>query len=70
MTAMYIRRFGNPPLGIAFGEKLDRRQVPSNAVDGYAVAVMKSGTVVGHLPKKPSRIYSLFMRRIFTGQNN
>ena len=28
----------------------------------YAVAVVKSGTVVGRLPKKLSRIYSLFIR--------
>ena len=31
-------------------------------VDRYAVAVVK-GTVVGHLPKKISKISSLFLRR-------
>ena len=46
----------------AISEELDCRREPSNAVDRYAVAVMKSGTVVGYLPKKLSRI--------FTGQNN
>ena len=47
----------------AIGEELDCRREPSNAIDRYAVAVMKSGTVVGHLPKKLSCIYSLFIRR-------
>ena len=45
------------------GEELDCQRDPSNAIDRYAVAVVKSGTVVGHLPKKLSRIYSLFIRR-------
>ena len=30
----------------AIGEELDCRREPSNAIDRYAVAVMKSGTVV------------------------
>ena len=34
-----------------------------NPRDRYAVAVMKNGTVVGHLPRKESRVCSLFMRR-------
>ena len=29
----------------------------------YAVAVIRSGLVVGHLPKKISRVCSLFLRR-------
>ena len=45
----------------AIGEELDCPREPSNAIDRYTVAVMKSGTVVGHLPKKLSRIYSLFL---------
>ena len=45
------------------GEELDCRWDPSNAIDRYAVAVVKSGTVVGHLPKKLSRICSSFIRR-------
>ena len=44
----------------AIGEELDCQREPSNANDRYAVAVVKSGVVVGHLPKKLSRIYSLF----------
>ena len=39
-----------------FGEELDRQHEPSNVNDCYAVAVMKSSMVVGHLPKKLSRI--------------
>ena len=32
-------------------------------MDQYAVAVVKGSVVVGHLPKKLSHIYSLFIRR-------
>ena len=41
------------------GEELHCQQDLSNATDRYAVAVVKSGTVVGHLSKKLLRIYSL-----------
>ena len=34
-----------------------------NAHDPYAVAVIKSATVVGHLPRKISTLCSLFIRR-------
>ena len=44
------------------GKELDCRQEPSNTVDRYAVAVMKSRIVVGHSPKKLSRT-SLSIRR-------
>ena len=47
----------------AVGEEQDCRREPSNATDRYAVAVVKSGAVVGHLPKKLSRAYSLIIRR-------
>lgn len=43
------------------GEELDCRS-QSNTVDQYDVAVMKSGIVVGHSPKKLS-CTSLFIRR-------
>ena len=36
---------------------------PTNTIDQYAVAVIRSGLVVGHLPKKISRVCSLFLRR-------
>ena len=44
------------------GDELDCRREPSNIVDRYAVAVMKSGIVVGHSLKKLSHT-SLFIRR-------
>ena len=46
----------------AIGEELDCRQQPSNTSDRYAVAVVKSGNVVGHILSKLSCIYSLFLR--------
>ena len=36
---------------------------PFNHIDRYAVAVLKNDIVVGHLPKKFSRICSLFLAR-------
>ena len=36
---------------------------PTNTIDQYAVAVIRSGLVVGHLPKTISRVCSLFLRR-------
>jgi len=39
---------------------------PTNSVDGNAVAVMKEGHVVGHVPFNLSPIISLFLRRDVT----
>ena len=36
---------------------------PTNSQDRYAVAVKKDETVIGHLPRKVSRVCSLFLRR-------
>ena len=47
----------------AVDEELVCRPERSNAHDRYAVAVMKNDLVVGHLPSKFSRLYSLFIRR-------
>ena len=47
----------------AVGEVLQCEREPSNASDRYAVAVKKDGTTIGHLPRKVSRVCSLFMRR-------
>ena len=47
----------------SIGEELDCHREPNNAKDPYAVKVVKSSVVVGHVPKKLSRIYSLFIRR-------
>lgn len=40
----------------AIGEHLCCIREPTNAIDRYAVAVVRSGVVVGHLPKKISRV--------------
>ena len=45
------------------GEPLICERVPENASDRYAVAVKKEGTIIGHLPRKVSRVCSLFLRR-------
>ena len=47
----------------AIDEELICRPERSNAHDRYAVAVMKTDVVVGHLPSKFSRSYTLFIRR-------
>ena len=45
------------------GEELECQRENSNPHDIFAVAVLKSGVVVGHVPKKISSICSLFLRR-------
>lgn len=45
------------------GEELLCEREPTNERDRYAVAVIKDGVVIGHLPRKISRICSLFLRR-------
>ena len=47
----------------AVGELLDCHREPDHANSCYAMAVVKSETIVGNLPKKLSRILSLFARR-------
>ena len=47
----------------AVGEQFPCIREPFNVMDRYAVAVKKDGIVIGHLPKKVSRICSLFLRR-------
>ncbi len=34
-----------------------------NDQDQYAVAVLKAGTIVGHIPRDLSRIFYFFLRR-------
>ena len=36
---------------------------PFNSIDRYAVTVKNGDTVVEHLPKKISRLYSLFLMK-------
>ena len=45
------------------GETLSCQREPTNVSDRYAVAVLKDDITVGHLPKKFSKIFSLFLRR-------
>ena len=45
------------------GEELICLREPFNSVDRYAVCVKKDDDIVGHLPKKISRICSLFLCR-------
>jgi hypothetical protein len=47
----------------AVGEHLVCGREPTNAADRYAVAVVKDGSVIGHLPRKVSKVCSLFLRR-------
>ena len=48
---------------VATGEVLICERELHNVRDRYAVAVKKSGTIIGHLPRKLSRVCSLFLRR-------
>ena len=47
----------------AIGEELGCGREPTNMADRYAVAVLKQETVIGYLPKKISKVCSLFLRR-------
>ena len=47
----------------AVGETLVCERETNNNQDRYAVAVKRNGTTVGHLPRKASRVCSLFLRR-------
>ena len=45
------------------GEILDCKREPEITKDRYAVAALKSNRIVGHLPRKVSKVCSLFLRR-------
>lgn len=47
----------------ALGEVLICRREPTNSADRYAVAVLKEEMIIGHLPRKMSKVCSLFLRR-------
>ena len=47
----------------SLGEELQCQRETGNSSDLYAVAVLKDSTTVGHLPRKISRICTLFIRR-------
>ena len=43
---------------IIIGEFLVCEREPTNAADRYAVAIRKSGTIVGYLSRKVVKVYS------------
>ena len=45
------------------GEELECVKERRNEKDRYAVAVVKNDTIIGHLPRKISKVCSLFLRR-------
>lgn len=45
------------------GEELECRREGDNNFDGYAVAVLRRGVVVGHIPRKISALSSIFLQR-------
>ena len=45
------------------GEILVLETEPLNPVDGYAVTIVRSGTVVGHVPRNLSALYFHFLTR-------
>ena len=45
------------------GEQLQCQRETDNSHDIFAVAVVRSGVVVGHVPRKISSVCSLFLRR-------
>ena len=47
----------------AVGEELVCEREPHNCHDRYAVAVKRTGIIIGHLPRKLSKQCSLFLRR-------
>ena len=46
----------------AVGEELPCSRETNNITDRSSVAVIKDDAIVGHLPKKYSKIFSLFIR--------
>ena len=47
----------------AVGETFECAVEPGNAHDKFAVAIEKDGIVIGHLPRKVSRVFALFLKR-------
>ena len=47
----------------AVGEELVCEREPHNSHDRYAVAVKRMGIIIGHLPRKLSKLCLLFLRR-------
>ena len=47
----------------AVGEELSCKREPNNMRDSYTVAVVKDDSIVGHVPKKISRVSWSFLRK-------
>ena len=47
----------------SYGEILMCRREPNKRMDPFAVAVVKNGTIVGHVPRMISASCSLFFRK-------
>ena len=47
----------------ALGEKLSTDQERGNPEDRYAVSVLKSSTIVGHVPREISKLCWMFISR-------
>ena len=47
----------------AVGKELVCEREMDNSYDLYAVAVKRMGNIIGHLPRKLSKLCSLFLRR-------
>ena len=47
---------------LAVGESLVCERESENASNRHAVATKKEGTIMGHLPRKVSRVCSQFLR--------
>ena len=47
----------------SLGEELPCQREPENSHDPFAVAVVRAGVTVGHVPRRISSVCSLFIRR-------
>ena len=61
--AMYEYHIYKEEWEAAVGEELKCEREKNNAKDPYAVAVVHKNVIVGHLPRKISRISALFLKR-------
>ena len=57
---MWIYKESTKPV---LGEQLSTNQEHGNPEDRYAVAVMKSSTIVGHIPREISKLCWMFSNR-------
>ncbi len=52
-----------PRWDAAVGEELPCRRDVGNSHDPYAVAMVRASTTVGHVPRRISSIFSIFLRQ-------